>query len=79
VETQDDLRAGVRAAIDALIDANRLRCLWYVRRDYYPSTDEEREQVLLQIERHADRDTYRRARELRRWLSQSSSAGSAAS
>ena len=69
----------MRAAVDALVEANRLRCLWFLRRDYYPSSDEERERVLLHIERHGDRETYRRARELRRWLSPSSSARSAAS
>ncbi len=67
------------AAIDRLVDEYRLRCLWFLRPDYYPSTDAERFKVLLYIERHGDRDAYRRAREMRRWLSQTSSAPSAAS
>ena len=67
------------AAIDRLVDEYRLRCLWFLRPDYYPSTDTERLEVLLYIERHGDVDGYRRAREMRRWLSPSSSAPSAAS
>lgn len=68
-----------RPAIDRLVDEYRLRCLWFLRPDYYPSTDAERFKVLVYIERHGDRDAYRRAREMRRWLSPSSSAPSAAS
>jgi len=68
-----------RSAIDRLVDEYRLRCLWFLRPDYYPSTDAERIRVLLYIERHGDRDAYRRAREMRRWLSQTSSARSAVS
>jgi hypothetical protein len=68
-----------RSAIDRLVDEYRLRCLWFLRADYYPSTDAERIRVLQYIERHGDRDAYRRAREMRRWLSQSSSARSAVS
>jgi hypothetical protein len=67
------------SAIDRLVDEYRLRCLWFLRPDYYPSTDAERIQVLLYIERHGDRDAYRRAREMRRWLSPTSSARSAVS
>jgi hypothetical protein len=68
-----------RSAIDRLVDEYRLRCLWFLRPDYYPSSDAERIRVLLYIERHGDRDAYRRAREMRRWLSQTSSAPSAVS
>lgn len=67
------------AKIDRLIDENRLRCLWFLRVDYYPATDDERLRVLEYIERYGDRDAYRRATELRRWLLPPSNAGSAAS
>jgi hypothetical protein len=67
------------ANIDRLIDENRLRCLWFLRADYYPATDDERLRVLEYIERYGDRDAYRRATELRRWLLPHSNAGSAAS
>jgi hypothetical protein len=68
------LEAVSPSAIDRLVDEYRLRCLWFLRPDYYPSTDAERIRVLTYIERHGDRDAYRRAREMRRWLSQTSNA-----
>lgn len=67
------------SAIDRLVDEYRLRCLWFLRPDFYPSTDAERIRVLQYIERHGDRDGYQRAREMRRWLSPASSARSAVS
>jgi hypothetical protein len=66
-------------AIESLVDEYRAKCLWYLRADYYPVTDEERLRILSQIERHADREGFRRAGRLRQWLSQRSSATSAAS
>ncbi len=66
-------------AVDRLVDEYRHRCLWFLRSDYYPSTDEERLRVLAYIERHGDRNAYVRAAEVRRWLSPPSSEASAAS
>ena len=64
-------------AVDALVEEYRLRCLWFLRADYRPTSDEERLQVLREIEKHGDREAFRRARELRAWLSLTSSAASA--
>jgi hypothetical protein len=66
-------------AVDALVDEYRRRCLWFLREDYYPTTDPERLRVLALIERHGDREAFRRAAEVRRWFSPSSSARSAVS
>ena len=66
-------------AVDHLVDEYRVRCLWFLREDYYPTTDEQRIQVLAYIQRYGDREAYRRAAEIRRWLSPTSSAPSAAS
>lgn len=55
-------------AIDQLVDEYRVRCLWFLRADYFPSTRTERLRVLEQIERHGDREGFRRAARLRRWL-----------
>jgi hypothetical protein len=66
-------------ALHRLIDEYRTRCLWFLRSDYYPSTPEEQIRVLRYIERYGDREGFRRAREIRQWLSPSSSAPSAAS
>jgi hypothetical protein len=63
-------------AIDRLIDEYRDRCLWFLRQDYYPSTPEQQEQVLTFIERYGDAAGWRRARELRSWLSHRSSGTS---
>ena len=68
---EDELRA--------LVDEYRTRCLWFLRRDLYPSTREEALRVLGQIERHADREGFVRAARIRQWLSPHSSEPSAAS
>lgn len=69
----------VARAVDALMDEYRATCLWFLRPDYYPATDEERLSVLSKIERHADREGFRKAARLREWLSPRSSATSAVS
>ena len=66
-------------AVNRLVDEYRDRCLWFLRGDYYPESAEQALRVLGHIERHGDRTAYRRAGEVRQWLSRSSSAGSAAS
>jgi hypothetical protein len=73
-----DERTDVTARINHLIDEYRIRCLWFMRLDYFPTTDAERARLLEYIERHGDREGFQRARELRRWLSQHSSESSAA-
>jgi hypothetical protein len=67
------------AALRQLVDEYRHRCLWFLRRDYYPSTLSEAERVLDAIQRHGDRDGFRRAERIRQWLSRPSSATSAGS
>jgi len=69
----------VAREVDALVDECRTRCLWYIRRDYYPRTDEERRRVLDAIQQHADVRTFKRAGRLMRWLSPPSNAGSTGS
>jgi len=69
----------VRGAVNRLVDEYRHRCLWFLREDYYPGTDTERVSVLRSIEQHGDLMAYRRAAELRHWLSRNSSARSAVS
>lgn len=67
----------VAAAVDALVDAYRTRCLWFLRADYYPTTAEERLRVLGYIQRHGDREAFQRASPLIAWLSRPSSERSA--
>jgi hypothetical protein len=65
--------------VNALTDEYRARCLWFLRPDYYPRSTEERLQILSYIERYGDREAYRKAAKVRRWLSHPSSAESAVS
>jgi hypothetical protein len=67
------------AAVDRLVDRYRAQCLWFLREDYYPRDKAERLRVLGYIERYADREGWRAASELRRWLSRPSSATSSSS
>jgi hypothetical protein len=78
METRADANS-VAEAVNRLIDEYRIRCLWFLRPDYYPSTPEERLRVLGHIERHGDREAFRRAAVLKRWLSRDSSAPSVGS
>jgi len=77
-----DMNAGEPNApevVNRLVDEYRRRCLWFLRPDYYPETDAQRLQALEYIERHGDREAFRRAAEVRRWLLRTSSERSAAS
>lgn len=60
-----------------LVDEYRDRCLWFLRKDYYPTGLQEQLRVLAQIERHGDVGAFRKAREVREWLSPSFSEPSA--
>ena len=62
-----------------LVDEYRDRCLWYLQPDFYPATTEEAHRVLDAIQRHGDRDGFRRAARVREWLSHLSSATSVSS
>ena len=67
----------VREALRTIVDRYRARCLWFLRPGYYPETPEEALRVLEAIQRHGDREAFQRAGEVRRWLSQGTSATSA--
>ena len=69
----------IDAALRRLIDDYRSRCLWFLRSDYYPVSQAERERVLSLIARHGDQEAFRRVAEIRAWLSQDSSETSAGS
>jgi hypothetical protein len=72
-------REDLERQVDTLVDACRTECLWFLRPDYYPRTDEERLRVLDAIQRRARLDVYREAARLKRWLSPSSNETSAGS
>jgi hypothetical protein len=54
--------------IDRLVDQYRDQCLWFLRKDFYPRTLEERLRVLGYIERYGDRSGFEKAAKARRWL-----------
>lgn len=72
-------RAALEIEIDAFVDAQRDRCLWFIGREYHPRTDDERRWILTEIQRRSDRATFVRAGELKRCLSPNSSDASAGS
>ncbi len=75
----DRITEDVRRQVNALVDAYRDRCLWFLRADYYPTDREDVLRTLDYIRRYGDREAFRKAGELYQWLSQDSSKPSAAS
>ncbi len=65
--------------INELVDAYRVRCLWFLREDYYPETVEDALRVLKNIQRHGDREAFSKAGELVQCLSPNSNNPSAVS
>ncbi len=65
------------AKVNTLVDEYQVRCLWFLREDYYPATPAEARRVLEYIERNGDATAFRRAATLRQWLLQNSSEPSA--
>ena len=61
------------SALYALVDEYRERCLWFLRKDYYPATRAEALRVLDSIQRQGDVEAFRRAADLRQWLLRHSS------
>ena len=80
VESTTDLSAQeLVRAVDALVDECRVESLWSFRPDYYPRTDLERLQVLDAIQERSGREVFRRAGNLKTWLSRHSKDESASS
>ncbi len=69
--------ASLMQQVRALVDEYRVRCLWYLREDYYPQTPDEAVRVLEAIQRHGDVEAFRKAGVLREWCLRNSSGSSA--
>ena len=76
---QESDTQAVAEEIDRLVDEYRVTCLWFLREDYKPGTDEQRLRALALIGQHGDRRGFQRARELRDWLLRLSKEKSACS
>jgi len=59
-------------SIEKLVEDYRARCLWFLRPDYMPTSDDEILRALSLIERYGDRAGYQRAEEIKSWLLQRS-------
>jgi hypothetical protein len=67
IETESTM-ADWREDLARLVAEYRDRCLWFLRADFMPETDEEIVRVLDHIERYGDRAAYERAEAIKRWL-----------
>ena len=65
--------------VRTLVDQTRTASLWFVNDGFCPTTREQAVRALRWIERHSGREQYVQARQLRKWLSRTSSAASAES
>ena len=63
--------------VNKLVESYRDRCLWFLRRDYYPADVESALRARGHIQRHGDLKASQRAGELMQWLSQCSNSPSA--
>lgn len=58
----------VRDSVAKLVEEYRTRCLWFLRPDFMPTSEEEVMRTLNLIERYGDRAGYDRAEEIKSWL-----------
>ena len=68
--------AAILDAVHHLVEVNRLQCLWFMRKDYVPSSAPEIDRALAEIELHGDRQAWAEARTIREWLSRTINAKS---
>ena len=71
------MSAQMQERVNELVDTYRDRCLWFLRRDYYPADVESALRALDHIRRHGDMKAFKQAGELYQWLSPHSSKPSA--
>lgn len=74
----DGDREELDQSVAALVDEYRERCLWFLRPDFRPSSDDEILRTLSAIEKNGDLRAFREAARLRKWLSRLTSEASAA-
>ena len=73
----EDLQSAM-VRVRELVVRHRAQCLWFLRSDYFPTTLADAHQVLDYIQQYGDLDAFRKAGQLKQWLSRNSSAASAA-
>ncbi len=70
---QTEPQEEIYAEAKQLIEKNRSRCLWFLRKDYYPADTDRLIHTLQYVKQHGDRQTFQKAGKLIQWLLQSSS------
>jgi hypothetical protein len=71
-------RTTVWEEVRLLVAEHRDRCLWFLEPNFQPTDDQSAIRALRYIERYGNMAAFERARTLRTWLQQHSSADSAA-
>jgi len=69
-------RTAVMEEVALLVAEQRDRCLWFLAPNFQPTDEQSAMRALRYIERYGDKAAFERARTLRTWLQQHSSAGS---
>ena len=64
----DTMTDDMQRQVNELVEAYRDRCLWFLRRDYYPADVESALRALGHSQRHGDLKAFQRAGELTQWL-----------
>jgi hypothetical protein len=70
------MNARFKTELTSLVDDYRIRCLWFLKIDYYPQCEQEIRNTLNYIRRYGDSEAFRRTGILLQWLSQDSSTKS---
>ena len=69
-------RKAVLEEVALLVAEHRDRCLWFLAPNFQPTDDQSAMRALRYIERYGSKAAFERARTLRTWLKQHSSANS---
>ncbi|OGB95326.1 MAG: hypothetical protein A2Z31_02555 [candidate division NC10 bacterium RBG_16_65_8] len=69
-------RTTVMEEVALLVAEHRDRCLWFLAPNFQPTDDQSAMRALRYIERYGGKAAFERARTLRTWLQQHSSADS---
>jgi hypothetical protein len=69
----ETMNAQMQERVNALVDTYRDRCLWFLRRDFYPADVESALRALDHIRRHGDLKAFQQAGEIYHRLSSLSS------
>ncbi|MDA0840470.1 MAG: hypothetical protein O3B01_18100 [Planctomycetota bacterium] len=67
----------ILSPVHQFVDKYRTRCLWFLREDFYPTTEDQVSRVLKYIEKNGDRAAFIEVAEIKQWLLRNSKEQSA--